>query len=144
FFAGIRDGDRCDFRRDEAPGRGAQRRQFYRANAGHAGTVARLREGQAAIVREDTRIVDAGVWHASASGEGSERPHSVFAGGEREGRRAMKIARVIRFIPYFIVFCVLPSSSRAQVTSERLLHSSKEPQNWLMYSGDYAGHRFSA
>src|SRR5437867_6297666 len=56
----------------------------------------------------------------------------------------MKIARVIRFIPYFIVFCVLPSSSRAQVTSERLLHSSKEPQNWLMYSGDYAGHRFSA
>src|SRR5436309_1053175 len=60
-FAGIRDGDRCDFRRDEAPGRGAQRRQFYRANAGHAGTVARLREGQAAIVREDTRIVDADV-----------------------------------------------------------------------------------
>src|SRR5437870_6849876 len=56
----------------------------------------------------------------------------------------MKIARVIRFIPYFIVFCVLPSSSRAQVTSERLLHSSKEPQNWLMYSGDYAGRRFSA
>ena len=56
----------------------------------------------------------------------------------------MKIARVIRFIPYFIVFCVLPSSSRAQVTSERLLHSSKEPQIWLMYSGDYAGHRFSA
>src|SRR5437016_10053477 len=56
----------------------------------------------------------------------------------------MKIAHVIRFIPYFIVFCVLPSSSRTQVTSERLLHSSKEPQNWLMYSGDYAGHRFSA
>src|SRR5436309_13352873 len=56
----------------------------------------------------------------------------------------MKIARVIRFIPYFIVFCVLPSSSRAQVTSERLPHSSKEPQNWLMYSVDYAGHRFSA
>src|SRR6267378_443227 len=32
----------------------------------------------------------------------------------------------------------------AQVTFERLLNSSKEPQNWLMYSGDYAGHRFSA
>jgi alcohol dehydrogenase (cytochrome c) len=31
-----------------------------------------------------------------------------------------------------------------QVTSERLLNSSKEPQNWLTYSGDYAGHRFSA
>jgi len=32
----------------------------------------------------------------------------------------------------------------AQVTFERLLNSSKEPQNWLMYSGNYAGHRFSA
>jgi alcohol dehydrogenase (cytochrome c) len=41
------------------------------------------------------------------------------------------------------VTCVVPSAN-AQVTAERLLHSSKEPQNWLMYSGDYAGHRFSA
>jgi alcohol dehydrogenase (cytochrome c) len=30
-----------------------------------------------------------------------------------------------------------------QVTFERLLNSSKEPQNWLTYSGDYAGQRFS-
>ncbi|HEV2717873.1 MAG TPA: PQQ-binding-like beta-propeller repeat protein, partial [Terriglobales bacterium] len=30
-----------------------------------------------------------------------------------------------------------------QVTFERLLNSAKEPQNWLTYSGDYAGHRFS-
>ncbi len=30
-----------------------------------------------------------------------------------------------------------------QVTSDRLVNSSKEPQNWLMYSGDYSGHRFS-
>ncbi len=30
-----------------------------------------------------------------------------------------------------------------QVTFERLLNSSKEPQNWLTYSGDYAGRRFS-
>ena len=35
-------------------------------------------------------------------------------------------------------------SIHAQVTSTRLLDSSKEPQNWLMYSGDYAGRRFSA
>ena len=35
----------------------------------------------------------------------------------------------------------LPAS--AQVTSQRLLDSAKEPQNWLMYSGDYAGHRYS-
>ena len=32
----------------------------------------------------------------------------------------------------------------AQVTAERLLNSAKEPQNWMMYSGDYAGRRFSA
>jgi alcohol dehydrogenase (cytochrome c) len=35
-------------------------------------------------------------------------------------------------------------SMLAQVTFERLLNSAKEPQNWLTYSGDYAGHRFSA
>jgi alcohol dehydrogenase (cytochrome c) len=32
----------------------------------------------------------------------------------------------------------------AQVTYDRLLHSDREPQNWLMYSGNYLGHRFSA
>ena len=36
------------------------------------------------------------------------------------------------------------SEAYAQVTPERLLNSAKEPQNWLMYSGDYTGHRFSA
>src|SRR5882724_5722439 len=35
-------------------------------------------------------------------------------------------------------------NARAQVTFKRLLHSSKEPQNWMTYSGDYAGRRFSA
>jgi alcohol dehydrogenase (cytochrome c) len=34
-------------------------------------------------------------------------------------------------------------SAQAQVSPQRLLDSAKEPQNWLMYSGDYAGHRFS-
>src|SRR5437762_13862595 len=38
----------------------------------------------------------------------------------------------------------LASNAGAQVTPQRLLDSRKEPQNWLMYSGDYAGHRFSA
>ncbi len=31
----------------------------------------------------------------------------------------------------------------AQVTPDRLINSSKEPQNWLTYSGDYSGRRFS-
>jgi len=39
---------------------------------------------------------------------------------------------------------MLSFGANAQVTSQRLLDSAKEPQNWLMYSGDYAGHRFSS
>src|SRR6266567_2767976 len=39
--------------------------------------------------------------------------------------------------------CFLPSAN-AQVTQQRLVDSAKEPQNWLMYSGNYGGHRFSA
>lgn len=39
-------------------------------------------------------------------------------------------------------FCA--ASMYAQVTPQRLLDSGKEPQNWLMYSGDYTGRRFSA
>ncbi|HEV2731685.1 MAG TPA: PQQ-dependent dehydrogenase, methanol/ethanol family [Terriglobales bacterium] len=34
-------------------------------------------------------------------------------------------------------------TANGQVTFERLLNSAKEPQNWLTYSGDYAGRRFS-
>jgi alcohol dehydrogenase (cytochrome c) len=43
-----------------------------------------------------------------------------------------------------LVCSVLFVEARAQVTFERLLTTSNEPQNWLTYSGDYAGHRFSA
>src|SRR3984893_1865581 len=39
---------------------------------------------------------------------------------------------------------VFAGNVNGQVTFERLVNSSKEPQNWLTYSGDYAGHRFSA
>jgi alcohol dehydrogenase (cytochrome c) len=39
---------------------------------------------------------------------------------------------------------VLVVSACAQVTSARLINSAKESQNWLTYSGDYGGHRFSA
>jgi alcohol dehydrogenase (cytochrome c) len=37
----------------------------------------------------------------------------------------------------------LASLASAQVAPQRLLDSAKEPQNWLMYSGDYAGRRYS-
>src|SRR5258707_4507591 len=43
-----------------------------------------------------------------------------------------------------MVICDLFSGlAQAQVTPQRLLDSAKEPQNWLTYSGDYAGRRFS-
>ena len=38
---------------------------------------------------------------------------------------------------------VLVGETCAQVTFERLLNASNEPQNWLTYSGDYAGRRFT-
>jgi len=38
---------------------------------------------------------------------------------------------------------VMATPAAAQVTSERLVNAGQEPQNWMMYSGDYAGRRFS-
>jgi alcohol dehydrogenase (cytochrome c) len=43
-----------------------------------------------------------------------------------------------------LLFSLIPFSLAAQVSSDRLLHSSAEPQNWLTYSGDYASHRYSS
>ena len=37
----------------------------------------------------------------------------------------------------------VPPGASAQVTFDRILNSSREPQNWLTYSGDYSGRRFS-
>ena len=42
-----------------------------------------------------------------------------------------------------LVLALCASMANGQVAAERLLNSAKEPQNWLMYSGDYAGHRYS-
>ena len=42
------------------------------------------------------------------------------------------------------LFTMIPCSLCAQVTNERLLHASDEPQNWLTYSGSYASQRYSA
>src|SRR5262245_5421554 len=38
---------------------------------------------------------------------------------------------------------LIAASLPAQVTYERILQASKEPGNWLTYSGNYAGHRYS-
>ena len=50
------------------------------------------------------------------------------------------ISGVLR--PLLVLACaaaMLP----AQVTSERILHADKEPQNWLTYGGGYASQRYS-
>jgi alcohol dehydrogenase (cytochrome c) len=49
---------------------------------------------------------------------------------------------LVSMAPLFLGIFV--DGARAQVTAQRLVDSAKEPQNWLMYSGDYAGRRFSA
>ena len=38
---------------------------------------------------------------------------------------------------------LLSASLSAQVTYDRLLHADREPQNWLTYSGNYNGQRYS-
>ena len=41
---------------------------------------------------------------------------------------------------FIAFFCV---SALAQTSFERIVNASKEPGNWLTYSGNYQGHRFS-
>ncbi len=53
------------------------------------------------------------------------------------------IKRIAAFSPCALA-CILLSVAYAQVTSDRLVNAVKEPQNWMTYSGDYSGKRFSA
>jgi len=54
----------------------------------------------------------------------------------------MNLGRRASFLLFLI--SLIPCSLCAQVTAERLLHASDEPQNWLTYSGSYASQRYSA
>jgi alcohol dehydrogenase (cytochrome c) len=51
---------------------------------------------------------------------------------------------IARIQATWLIATFLTSVCFAQVTFDRLLHSQKEPQNWMTYSGDYSGKRFSA
>ena len=66
-------------------------------------------------------------------------------GVPRRGRGEMP-RRSRRIFP-LLILCLacgfIAARARGQVTFERLLNSGKEPQNWLTYSGDYSGRRFS-
>ena len=48
-----------------------------------------------------------------------------------------------RRLEAFVFACAFITPALAQVTSERLVNAVKEPQNWMTYSGDYSGKRFS-
>src|ERR1700756_3213182 len=62
----------------------------------------------------------------------------------RRGRRGMP-QRSLRNVMLICVACRLfVAEAHGQVTFERLVNSAKEPQNWMTYSGDYSGKRFSA
>ena len=46
----------------------------------------------------------------------------------------------VRLLMLLVPVVAVSSSS---VTYDRLVHPDREPQNWLSYSGNYAGHRYS-
>src|SRR5215471_537969 len=48
----------------------------------------------------------------------------------------------LRGVLTMVVFAAV--SVQAQVTFDRLLHTEREPQNWLTYSGNVLGQRYSA
>ena len=43
-----------------------------------------------------------------------------------------------------LAWILLAAPLWAQVSSDRLLHTDREPQNWLTYSGGYNGQRYSS
>ena len=53
------------------------------------------------------------------------------------------VRRTARILTVWLSVSVFASWATAQVTFERLVNSGKEPQNWMTYSGDYTGKRFS-
>lgn len=55
----------------------------------------------------------------------------------------MKLTRISRLTTHTIGVCLLASFSLAQVKFEDLLHASQQPQNWVTYSGDYAGRHYA-
>src|SRR5689334_21673787 len=58
-------------------------------------------------------------------------------------RRLERVAHMTTTNSIVLGLCLAASSASAQVTSERLVNASREPQQWLMYSGAYDGSRFS-
>jgi alcohol dehydrogenase (cytochrome c) len=68
---------------------------------------------------------------------------SAFSAAITAASRPTALAAEVMLYWTILILQIAAVSARAQVTPERLVHSSKEPQNWLTYSGDYTGRRFS-
>src|SRR5207248_2138340 len=85
------------------------------------------------------------------TGRGAERPqpdaNAELPGqilrfrDERRHRLSALFARPAMKRLSLLFAAVLPLCG--QVTYERILHAESEPGNWLTYSGNYSGHRYS-
>src|SRR5690242_12674369 len=125
---------------------GSAGRQLAAEESGSPG-VSEFRAGQA-MVRlrripevESTEAESIRVQNDSRRRRGNLRESNWFDGSQPEGTVNMK--RIFGTIGILLSFGMGAISATAQVTPQRLLDSTKEPQNWLMYSGDYAGRRYS-
>jgi len=90
-------------------------------------------------MEEIAPIVDASVRREDFAGKRLAGPAGV-SGEQRGGRCEVKGKLIVGLSS----LTILAATAGAQVTSERLSNAGQEPQNWLMYSGDYAGGRFSS
>src|SRR5580700_2336539 len=59
-------------------------------------------------------------------------------------QRARSLPLLTGALAILFAYLAIADGAQAQVTFDRLLNSAKEPQNWMTYSGDYLGRRFSA
>ena len=68
----------------------------------------------------------------------------LFHGCVRLGSIKQGSARSIsRTFAIWVIAGLLAVCAHGQVTFDRLVNAAKEPQNWMTYSGDYTGKRFS-
>src|SRR5580704_19424996 len=77
-----------------------------------------------------------------AGGNHQQARKSVHRRGREEMPRRWRSFYRLRMV--CLACGLIATRAGGQVTFERLLNSGKEPQNWLTYSGDYSGRRFSA
>src|SRR5215813_9890454 len=56
----------------------------------------------------------------------------------------MRRVSLVALLSSFLAATALTPARAGDMTFERALNVDKEPQNWLLHHGNYAGHRFSA